>query len=399
MRLLFVVQRYGADVAGGAELCCREYATRMAGRGHDVEVLTSCALSYVDWADFFPPGTEEMDGVRVHRLPVRRPRDNRLFGPLNIRVLSGPRQAPVYVQREWVWAQGPRLDGFEAWLNDRAATYDVVAFFTYLYFTTWTGLPVAADIVPTVLHPTAHHEPQLGLSLFDPTFRLPDAFGFLSEEERDLVRRRFRVRRPSAVLGIGVDLEARGDEAAFRREHGLGERPYLVYVGRLDPQKGSDELYGFFSAYKRRNPGPLALVLVGEPVKPVPPHPDVVVTGFVDDHTKRSALEGALALVHPSYFESFSMVLTEAWAQRKPALVQRHCDVLHGQARRSEGAIPYHGFAEFEEAVDLLVGDEALQRRLAENGRRYVERRYQWPDVLDRYERLLDITVTLGRWA
>src|SRR5204863_2585631 len=105
---------------------------------------------------------------------------------------------------------------------------------------------------------------------------------------------------------------------------------------------------------------------------------DVFVTGFVDESVKRAAIEGALALVQPSYFESFSMVLTEGWAQRKPAIVQGRCDVLLGQARRSGGGLPYQGFAEFEAAVDMLVGDPSLCRELGENGRRFVEERYEW---------------------
>ncbi len=76
MRLLFVVQRYGAEVAGGSETFCRSFATRLAGRGHVVEVLTSCATSYLDWADVYAPGTETLDGVRVHRLPVARTRQD-----------------------------------------------------------------------------------------------------------------------------------------------------------------------------------------------------------------------------------------------------------------------------------------------------------------------------------
>ena len=40
MRLLYVVQRYGETIAGGAEQHCREMAERMARRGHHVEVAT-----------------------------------------------------------------------------------------------------------------------------------------------------------------------------------------------------------------------------------------------------------------------------------------------------------------------------------------------------------------------
>ena len=69
--------------------------------------------------------------------------------------------------------------------------------------------------------------------------------------------------------------------------------------------------------------------------------------------------------------------------------MQRACAVLAGQARRSGGAIPYRGFAEFEAAVDLLLEDRFLGARMAEAGRRYVESRYEWDTVLSHYERFL----------
>ena len=105
-------------------------------------------------------------------------------------------------------------------------------------------------------------------------------------------------------------------------------------------------------------------------------------------------MAGAIALVQPSYFESFSMVLTEAWTLKKPALVQGRCDVLAGQVQRSGGGLPYHGFAEFEAAVDALVGDEAVGRAMGEAGNAYVETRYSWDSVMDRYQGLL----TYAQW-
>jgi glycosyltransferase involved in cell wall biosynthesis len=389
MRLLFVVQRYGTEVAGGAEAACREMASRLAGRGHQVDALTSCAQSYVDWANFYPEGTEILDGVTVHRLAVAKARQDRFFGPMNARAVHGHKPVPLYLQTEWMRMQGPDLPGLVPWLTQRAASYDVVVFFTYLYYTTWAGLPVAAGLAPTVLHPTAHDEPPLWLPLFDWTFRQPTAFGFLTEEEEALVNRRFHAVRPRTVVGLGVDLEATGDETAFRARYGIGDRPYVVYVGRLDPGKGSDELYGYFTAYKARNPGPLALVVVGEPVKPFAPHPDVICTGFVDEATKTAAMVGSMCLIQPSYYESFSLVLAESWVQSKPALVQGHCDVLVGQAQRSQGAIPYVGYAQFEAALDLLRSEATLGSELGARGRRYVERRYSWDTVLDLEEHLL----------
>jgi len=399
VRLLFVVQRYGAEVAGGAEAACRELSTRLAARGHDVHVLTSCALNYLDWADAYPPGDGELDGVLLHRLTARRLRDERVFGPLTGRALYGHRPTPLFLQQEWMRQQGPDLAGLDAWLTERAGGFDVTVFVSYLYATTWRGLPVAAGPAPTVLLPAAHDEAPLWLPLFDLLLRIPTAFAFLTEEEGELIGRRCRVRRPSGLVGLGVELDAAGEGARFRARHALGDRPYLLYVGRLDPSKGSDELAEYFLTYKARNPSPLALVVMGEPVKPLPDHPDVIATGFVPDQERTDAIDGCTALVMPSYYESFSLVLAEAWAQSRPALVNGRSDVLAGQARRSGGAVPYAGYAEFEAAVDLLTSRPTVGPELGARGRRYVTSRYRWDDVLDRTEQLLDHAVRLHRRA
>src|SRR5262249_40939211 len=149
------------------------------------------------------------------------------------------------------------------------------------------------------------------------------------------------------------------------------------------------ELLEFFVAYKQRNPGPTKLVFLGESLMEVPARDDIVVTGFVETAMRDAALAGTLALVQPSYFESFSMVLTEAFAHSRPALVQSRCAVLNGHAHRSGAAIPYAGFAEFEGAVQMLVEDATRADAMGAAGRRYVAREYDWGVVLDRYERLL----------
>lgn len=389
MRLLSVVQRYGLDVFGGAEQFSRKMATQLVGRGHSMDVVTSCARSYYDWADFYEPGREDLEGVTVHRFAVKEPRNHERFGWLNMRMVGGAPPTPAYLQRLWIGEQGPVLPGFREWLWDHATDYDAVIFYTYSYWPTWAGLPVASGRVPTVLHPLAHDEPALYRQIYDVTHQLPSGLAFLTEEEGQLVRRRFGIRKPTAITGIGMNLDVKGNGNRFRAEYEVGDDPYIVSVGRIDPHKGSDELYDFFVAYKQRRPGPLKLVVVGEPIKPLPEHSDVIVTGFVDDSVKDDAVDGAELLVQPSYYESFSMVLTESWAQYKPALVNGRCAVLDGQARRSNGAIPYSGYAEFETSLDLLLSDQQLRKALASNGRAYVEQRYEWNVVLDRYERFL----------
>ena len=153
MRLLFLVQRYGTDVPGGAERCCREFARRLADRGHDVQVLTSCARSYFDWANHYPEGSEVIEGVTVHRLPVSWPRPHHRFEEANNRVIGSlllGAPVPRYVQESWMHLMGPMTPDLEPWILEHGATFDVAIVYTYLYFTAWKGLAVLAGRVPTV---------------------------------------------------------------------------------------------------------------------------------------------------------------------------------------------------------------------------------------------------------
>jgi glycosyltransferase involved in cell wall biosynthesis len=289
--------------------------------------------------------------------------------------------------------QGPWSPDLIHWLERHARDYDCVAFYTYLYWTTWAGLDAVAGTVPTVLHPTVHDEPPVRLSLFDNMFRLPNAFALLTPEEAQFVRDRFHIEPRHEVVGIGVDL-VDSDPRPFRTRFPMDDAPYLLFVGRLDPGKGAREIVDFFTTYKDRNPSDLRLVLLGEPLIDVPERDDIVVTGFVDYELRDSAMAGSLALVQPSYFESFSMVLTESFAHRRPALVQGRCAVLRGHAVRSGAAIPYEGYAEFEGAVGMLLDDNGLVAAMGAAGRAYVEREYSWDLVLERYERLVEETIS-----
>ena len=385
--------RYGEDVPGGAEQLARMFAERTAARGHEVTVVTTCARSHVDWADAFPAGRSEVGGVVVHRFPVARPRDYVEFDGLTHRVLSGRSRRPRFLQEEWMRLQGPWAPGLETWLGRHARDFDCVICVPYLYWTTWAVLRTVPGRAPVLVHPAIHDEGVLRLSIFDRMFRTADAFALSTPEEVDLIASRFGLAARGAVVGIGI-AEGTGDPVRFRASAGLGDAPYLAYVGRVQAAKGAGELIDYFDAYKARRPdSDLRLVLVGEPLLPVPERDDIVVTGFVDESVRDDAVAGARALVMPSYYESFSIVLADAFARGRPALVQGSCPALVGQARRSGAAVPYRGYAAFEAAVDALVGDPDLADRMGTAGREYVRREYDWEVVLDRYESLLAATV------
>src|SRR6266480_5850134 len=73
-RLAFITPRFGDEVVGGSEAVMREAAVGLAGRGWQVDVLTTCARNHYTWRNEYPAGVTEVDGVRLHRFPVVRPR-------------------------------------------------------------------------------------------------------------------------------------------------------------------------------------------------------------------------------------------------------------------------------------------------------------------------------------
>ena len=62
MKLVVVVDRYGADINGGAELHARYVAERLSAHA-DVRVLTTCARDYVTWHNDLPPGDDRVNGI------------------------------------------------------------------------------------------------------------------------------------------------------------------------------------------------------------------------------------------------------------------------------------------------------------------------------------------------
>lgn len=385
MRVTFVVQRYGPQIVGGAEAACRQFATRLAARAFDVSVFTTCATESATWANALPAGESTDAGVRVRRFSTASERDPG-FERLSRRVLSGDTPEPA-LEARWIRDQGPLVPELVEAIRAGASGPDLWIFYTYLYYPTLLGLPLVAG--RAVLHPALHDEPQARLPSVRSVIRAAAGIFLHSPEEWELLLA--LAGWPPAQLGavgLGVE-EGSGDPAAFRQAFGLGDGPYLLYLGRVDEGKGTGDLARMFAAFKARHPGPLKLVIAGPVVQAPPGHDDVVVTGVLTGEQRWGALQGATLFVHPSPAESFAIVLLEAWTVARPALVNAACPVTAGHARRSRGGLAYRDYADFEAALEILLADPAAAAALGANGAAYAAR-YRWDAVMDRYEAFLE---------
>src|SRR4029079_6264066 len=100
-------------------------------------VPRTCCESYVDWANVYPRGLSDVNGIAVHRFPVSTPRPNHAFSELDRRVKGRGTTTPIGMQREWMRMLGPHAPELPDWLRRRGRDFDCIVFFTYLYWTTW----------------------------------------------------------------------------------------------------------------------------------------------------------------------------------------------------------------------------------------------------------------------
>jgi glycosyltransferase involved in cell wall biosynthesis len=389
LRLAFVVQRYGEDVNGGAEAHCRLVAEHLA-RSHRVEVLTSCARDYITWKNERPPGLDRVNGVAVRRFKVKRPRDPDRFGRSSQKVFLGKHGADDELR--WLEDQGPFSPALLRHIRRRESDYDYFIFFSYRYYHSYHG--VKAVPRKAILVPTAERDEVVSLSIFRELFRLPRAIVYNSIEERAMIWGASGNRGvPGDVVGVGSELEENADAASFRRKFEVS-RPYLLYVGRVDPNKGCGTLFNYFRRYREETGSALDLLLVGGKQMEVPPAPGVRYLGFLSEKDKWGALAGAELLVIPSELESLSMVTLEAWGMGRPVLANGKCEVLRGQCRRSNAGLYYDDYYEFREALSMLEQNADLRAELGANGRGFYHQNYRWEVVEGKYNRMLE---TLSR--
>lgn len=414
MRIAFIVQRYGADILGGSEYSCRLIAERMASR-HEVEVLTTCARDYVTWKNEYAEGADRVRGVTVRRFPNVRARDIESFNRYSDWIFHYPHTAED--EQEWLMQQGPWCPALVEYLERCHTSYDLLIFFTYLYAPTVLGLKIAPS--RSILVPTAHDEPAIHLDLYKEVFSLPAAIAYQTNAERRFVTDTFRITaRVEDVIGCGVDLPPPSSGAAMRRDssdeadaappphrrrrdNGWGrERGWtfrrrhrlygavLLYGGRIDPGKGCEELFEYFSTYAAEG-GDATLVLMGAKLMPIPDAPSVRFAGLLSEGERTAALEAATVVAVPSPFESLSLLALESFAVGTPILANARSEVVVEHCRTSDAGLYYADRDEFVEGLTLLLSNERLRSAMGRNGRDYVRRNYRWDVILSKYEQLM----------
>jgi glycosyltransferase involved in cell wall biosynthesis len=149
--------------------------------------------------------------------------------------------------------------------------------------------------------------------------------------------------------------------------------PYLLAVGDLRPKKN---LLRLVEAFRELRRGGLEHRLVlagvdggqGELVRAAAGGEPVRLTGYVSDARLDALMRGADALVHPSLYEGFGLVLVEAMARGVPVAAARATALPETGGDAAEYFDPLD-VGEMAAAIRRVVGDRARHAELARRGR------------------------------
>lgn len=391
---------------GGSETYTRKTAEALALReGFEVEVLTSKALDFKTWADYFEKDVEEINGVTVRRFSVKHKR-NRLVQRSAQILMHNLGIHTKNLEEKRLIARGPYVPGLVEFIKEHKDEYDAFVFVTFLYYPAYFGAKEVYDKAFFV--PTAHDEEPIYMNIFDELFNNVKGIVYLTDEEKEFINKKFHNENvPSIVNGMGIEIPEEDNSEEFLKKNAIDGR-YIAYCGRIEENKGVKMLIDYVQKYNaeiaegknetkaddttdasdKYYAETVKLVLTGKGNMSIPEDANIKYLGFVSEEDKFSAMKGSMAICLPSEFESFSITLLEGMGCGKPALVNANSEVLKGHIEKSGGGFAFGSYEEFREALEKLL-DENINAELGLKAAEYVNCNYSTEAVIKEFSDFL----------
>ncbi len=406
-KIALVIQRYGEEVLGGAETLASVFAKAL-GIICEVTVLTTTAKDYEDWKPYYPEGESFEQGIKVLRFNPDFERTN-YFHELNRILFNGiileefygfsDKQKdtfkdnvfnlPISSQEELIKSQGPFSSTLNKYIKEYGNKYDAIIFFCYLYPTTYFGSSYINEKDKVFIYPTLHDEPITYLSIWK---RYKDYNLLFSTDEEFKLAQKVWGSLNGSVIGYGIKDKGLIIPDIIETQ----KESYILYAGRIDEGKGISLLIEYFNRYKTEHyESDLKLKLLGSLTMKfeLSKEDDIEYIGFISEEKKYRLMSEAVALVHPSPYESLSIVVLESFMVSTPVIVNGHCDVLSGHVDRSSGGFAYRNYEDFKDVINTLLSNKELRDKLGANGRKYYLENYEWSKYQERLVKTLRIDI------
>jgi len=193
--------------------------------------------------------------------------------------------------------------------------------------------------------------------------------------------------------GINEDDYNKGDEAAFRTKHQLGDKQFILFIGRLNPIKGPDLLLRAFGnaaatlknyqlVFAGPDEGMLAWLrefaeknMIAERVRFI---------GFVSGAEKSQAYRAATLLVIPSRKDAMSIVVLEAGMAGTPVLITDQCGLDEIESIKG-GKVVSATVEGLQAGLIGMLSDKDTLKTMGKNLNIFVRENFQWNIVINKY--------------
>jgi glycogen synthase len=385
VRVLMVSWEYPPVVVGGLGRHVHALARELAAAGHEVVVL--CRHAAGTDAGTHPTSDGDVEGVRVLRVAedpahLEFARDlvawTLAMGHAMVRAaltrLGGWRPEVVHAH-DWLVAH-PAIALADVWDVPLVATIHATEAGR---FGGWLTSAVSRQVHSTEWW-LAHRADRLITCSAAMRAEVAELFDVDAE--------------PIAVLHNGIApgrwRVPRARVAAAREQHAPGRAPLLLYFGRLEYEKGVQDLLAALPRIRRRHPG-TRLVVAGtgtardELVAEARRHRvrrSVAFVGHLPDGELAALLAAADAVVLPSRYEPFGIVALEAAAAGAP-LVASTAGGLGEVVRDGETGLSFApgDVAGLARAVDAVLADPRAAARRAAAARAGLARDFDWTRI------------------
>ena len=374
MKILHVIATL-APRDGGPSKACFEMARAVARRGHDVTIFATNMNGLDDVLDVPVDRPIERDGVTIRYFPIEFPK-----------FLGNP--APMARALE---ETVPQMDAIH--LHS-----------LYMLHCRFTARACRRAGVPYLMRPHGTLDPYLyrrhrfrkmllELWFQNRVTRGAAAMHFTTEEEMILAAPHVFGAR-GIVVPHGLDTDEYDDlppRGRFRARHpGIGERPIVLFFGRLNFKKGLDILTRAFADVVREVPD--AHLVVAGPDRGMLEKTQAWVeefglgrhttfTGMVTGDDKLALLADSDLFVLPSYSENFGIAVVEAMACGLPVAISDKVNLWHEVANAGAGWVTPADAGAFADAMIEALHDLDGARARGARGRALVGERFQWPQI------------------
>ena len=155
------------------------------------------------------------------------------------------------------------------------------------------------------------------------------------------------------------------------------EKPYFLFVGRLETLKGSQTLIPLFRRYRKAQLWVAGTGGYESRLRDLTEgSANIRFLGYQSDQQLQALYRQAVAVIVPSlYYENFPLVIIEAFRQQTPVIV-RNLGGLPEIVKESNGGFVYNSDEELEAAMDQLLIDPSSRRDLGLLGYQTYKRKW-----------------------